>query len=467
MARGRHSLSVRSRIALAIFAVSTGMLVLMSTAVYVTFDRQLSESLDDTLRLRAESNLQLVDATGAAPALLVSLDPGRELATGEAVLRLYGGDGAMLADASPASETTVDERGVVAEVLAYGRSLYRTIDLDDDDYRVVVDPVLAGGTVIGVLVTGIERSRVAEPLAILRIILVAADVLTVAVLGMASYVIARRALRPVVAMTETAERITRGDLHERVGGAAVDDELGHLAATFNAMISRLNETIQRERRFTADASHELRTPLAAIEAGIDVTLAQQRDPAEYRRVLAVVRGQTNRIHELADHLLLLARLDNEAMRDQFGEVELSGLVEAAAQSFEARRPAATITIDRPAEPLVVLGDVELLGRAILNLMENAAAHVGPSVHVDITLDYDTHGLIRLVIEDDGPGIPEPLAFEVFQRFRRGDASRGGGGTGLGLAIVEAIARAHGGSVALAPPRPGRGARFELMLPPAT
>lgn len=464
---GRLNLSVRGRIALSIFAVSTGMLVLMSTAVYVTFDRQLSASLDDTLRLRAESNRQLVDVTGAEPSLLVALDPGEELATGEAVLRLYDGIGEMLADASPASGTSIEEHRLVTEVLARGHSLYRSIALDnDEDYRVVADPIESGGEIVGVLVTGIERSRVAQPLAILQFILVVADVLTVAALALGSYLIARRALRPVVAMTEAAERITQGDLHERVGGAAVNDELGHLASTFNAMISRLSDTIERERRFTADASHELRTPLAAIEAGIDVTLAQERDATEYRRVLSMVRGQTRRMHGLANHLLLLARLDDKAMRDRFVVVEVCGLVEAVVQSFEARHATATIRIERPSESLDVQGDFELLGRALLNLLENAVAHVGLSVHIDIDLDRDADGWVVLAVEDNGPGIPDHLGREVFRRFRRGDQSRSGDGTGLGLAIVEEIARAHGGSVQVVPPRLGQGARLEVTLPPA-
>ena len=465
MPRVRPSLRIRARIALTICAVSTALLILMSAAIYVVFDRQLTVGLDDTLALRAEANLQLVDASRVPPVLLVGSDPRQELSMGEAVLRLYGIDGEMLVDASPATGIGVEEQAMVRAALAEGRDIYRTVDLaNDEDYRVIVTRVHAGRAVSGVLVTGLERSRLNKPLALLRFILLIATPLTAVALALGGYWIARRALRPVAAMTSTAERIAHGDLHQRIVGATAHDELGHLAATLNSMLARLSETVDRERRFTADASHELRTPLAAIEAGIDVTLGQERTPEEYRRVLTVVRGQTQRLDALANQLLLLSRLDAEEVQVGFGRVDLAGIIEAVVESFRERHHAATVRIDASPTPLEVRGDLELLARALRNLLDNAAAHVGPSVSIMITLREETGGIALVVIQDDGPGIPAGLAPEVFRRFRRGDQARVGGGSGLGLGIVEAIALAHGGSARLATPSTGQGARFELRFP---
>jgi heavy metal sensor kinase len=466
MRLGRPSLRIRTRIALSICAVSTGLLVLMSVAVYAVFDRQLIANLDDTLSLRSETNLQLIDTTVAPPALRVTSDPNHELRVGEAVLRLYSVDGTLLVNASPATGLTVEEQRVVTAAIDRNADVFSTIDLhDDEDYRVLASPVRSQGTLVAVLITGLERSRVQNPLSILRLILFVAVPVTAIAAGLGGYWIARRALHPVAAMTATARRITHEDLHQRVEGAGSDDELGQLARTLNSMIARLAETFDRERRFTADASHELRTPLAAIETGIDVTLAQERTPAEYRRVLTLVRRQAGRMHTLANQLLLLSRLDAEEIRHTFAIVDLSGLIEAVVESFRTVHETAMVKIEGAADPLDVRGDFELLARAFLNLLENAVSHVGPTVVVTIALCRGLDGTAIVAIEDDGPGIPDALATEIFQRFRRGDSSRAEGGAGLGLAIVDAIVRGHGGAVGLAPSRCGRGSRFEITLPP--
>jgi signal transduction histidine kinase len=461
------SLHIRTRIALWIATISIGLLVLMASAVFATFDRQLKSNLDDTLSLRSDTNRQLVDLTSVPPSLVRSPDPEHERFQGEAVLRLYAGDGSLLSDSSPAAGTTAEVQALVQAAAARRSDLYRTIDLGgDEDYRVIASPIRVSDTSTVVLITGLEQERVTGPLRILRLILLIAVPVTAAAAGLGGYWIARRALLPVAAMTETARRISRGDLHQRVPGATANDELGRLAATLNAMIARLGETVERERRFTADASHELRTPLAAIETGIDVTLAHERSAAEYRRVLTVVRGQATRLNTLANRLLLLSRLDADELRSTFTTVELSGLLEAVVDSFRDGHPEATLQLFNSPEPLEVRGDLQLLARAAVNLLENAVIHGGARVGVTIRLTASGDRAL-LVIEDDGPGIPPDLAAGIFQRFRRGDAARSRGGAGLGLAIVEAIVLCHRGSVRLVTSPGARGARFEILLPLST
>src|SRR6476660_9027969 len=317
----RRNVHIRTRIALRIAAFSSALLILMAVGVIGVFQQQLFAGLDDVLSVRAESNQQLIDFGTTPPSLRLVDDPNRELLTGEAVLRLYAVDGTLLTDASPETGVTQDERAAVLAV-APGRDVRKTVDLaDDEDYRVVAKLVGNHGTGPVVLVTGLEQSRASGPLRTLRIILAIAIPATVAGTALGGYWVARRALQPVSEMTTTAQHITRyGDLSKRVPGSDTGDELGHLAATLNVMIERINDTVERERRFTADASHELRTPLAAIEAGIDVTLANERSGDEYRRVLAIVRGQTRRLDRLANQLLLLSRLDGDDVRQTFAPI---------------------------------------------------------------------------------------------------------------------------------------------------
>ncbi len=466
MLRRTPSWPIRAKVAVAIFGLSTGMLVVMSVAVYVAFARELQANLDDTLQLRAAANLQLVDSSQSPPVLRGGPDPGSERSQGQAVLRLFRPDGRILDDASPAAETSEQERALVLQVVTADHDVSATIDLaGDEDFRVVASPVRANGAIIGVLVTGIERSQVTAPLSALRLILAIAVPATSVALALGSFSIARSALKPVARITATARQITQGDLHRRIQGVESNDEVGELATTLNSMIARLAETVDRERRFTADASHELRTPLAAIETSVDVTLSRQRGEDEYRHTLEAVRTQAHRLTALTRQLLLLSRLDSDQAQREFERLDLPSLVEAVAATFSDEHPEARLTVEPGTEPLEVRGDVELLARAILNILENAVVHVGPSVAITVRVSKRA-GPPRAVvtISDDGPGIPPGLAPEAFQRFRRGDTSRTRGGSGLGLAIVEGIVGLHGGEARLLPPAGAGGARFELLLP---
>lgn len=456
--------SIRARIALSIFALSTGLLVIMSFLVYVEFERQLRANLDDTLRLQAAANQALVDTNTAPPHLTAAIDPDLQRFLGEAILRLYGADGDLLQDASPASTSAEPEHAVVLETLRVSHDVYRTVELGDHEaYRIVAAPIQRDGRLVGVLVTGIEWSRVDDPLQTLRLILIIAVSVTGAILAGGAYLIARHALQPVAHIVTTARRITRGDLQQRIPASPTHDEIGELTATLNSMIARLAETVERERRFTADASHELRTPLAAIEVALDVTLTQDRPAAEYQRVLRTVLAQTQGLHRLAQQLLLLSRLDAQDLRTGFAAVNLGELAHTVGEAFREAHPLTRVEVVSPNTEVRVCGDIELLARAFTNIMENAVEHVGPTV--SLMVDVQAVGATAVVtMTDDGPGISEELATTAFQRFRRGSAARSGSGTGLGLAIVESILRVHDGTVQIVPRRAGAGASFVLALP---
>lgn len=465
MPRRYRDLRIRTRIFLSIFLIATGLLIVMSLGVYLAFAQQLRTNLDETLRLQADSNLALIDTSSGTPSLTLNGDPGSLRSLAESVLRLYDSNGALRVDASPATGHSLEESAAVQDSLGQDSQVVRTIDLEhDEDYRIIASPIFLNGTVAGVLVSGIELSRVARPLSILKVTLMIAVPVYALALAFAGHRIARSALSPVAAMTAIARGISHGDLKQRIHWVAAKDEIGELAHTLNSMIARLHDGLERERRFTADASHELRTPLAAIEAGIDVTLSQPRDPGEYRHVLGVIREQTQRLHQLSRQLLLLSRLDAAELRKEFGTVEITGFTEAVVESFLAVHADSHIEIACMTSPLEVQGDLELLARALSNLLENAVIHAGPEVHIVVSVGRDEAGRPLIAVQDDGPGISEHLGGQVFDRFRRGGKTAFGGSTGLGLAIVDAIMNVHGGEARLAPPEPTGGACFMLVFP---
>jgi len=276
------------------------------------------------------------------------------------------------------------------------------------------------------------------------------------------WVIAGRVLAPIAHITNVAREIQARELSRRIELDGPDDELKRLADTFDSMLGRLDFAFASQRRFVADASHELRTPLAIIKANLDLALTDAQATAESRAsAAAVIRRAIDRMARLTDDLLALARLDAPATGR--APVVLAGLLEDAREEFAAAAAARDVAIEVdtvPARP--VLGDRDVLKRAVTNLLDNAVRLARTSVHLSHGED-ERWAWVR--VADDGPGIAPEHEESIFDRFWRADEARArpGGGSGLGLAIVRQIAEAHGGMVELVS-EPGEGATFLLRLP---
>jgi two-component system sensor histidine kinase MprB len=263
----------------------------------------------------------------------------------------------------------------------------------------------------------------------------------------------RNVVAPIVHVTEAARHIAATeDLGRRIE-VETQDEVGELAAHFNAMLDTLERSIAAQRQLIADASHELRTPITSLRTNIEVLAESDRlAPEERARLLADVEEQTTELGMLVADLIELARGD-DPHRDR-EEIRLDELVaEAVAR---AQRHAPGVHFEADLQPAVIDGTPERLARAVNNLLDNASRHAGGRVEVQA----DTRG-VR--VRDHGGGIaPEDLP-HLFDRFYRGASARGRPGSGLGLAIVRQVAEQHGGTVHAAN-APGGGAEFVLALP---
>ncbi|HEV2060040.1 MAG TPA: ATP-binding protein, partial [Solirubrobacteraceae bacterium] len=273
----------------------------------------------------------------------------------------------------------------------------------------------------------------------------------------------RQVIQPVTELTAAAEHITQTDDLGRRIEVRSDDEVGQMAQRFNAMLDALersrralDDSVHSQRQLVADASHELRTPVTSLRTNIEVLLSEGGElPADDRtRLLEDVRAETEELTALITDVIELARGDEplQGVDDvQFDEV----VAEAVAR---ARRRRPRTTFDADLEPTLVAGLSERLGRAVDNLLDNAAKHAPEGTVVDIVLRDR-----ELTVRDRGPGIPEQERAQVFDRFYRGAHARGRPGSGLGLAIVRQVAETHGGSIAVEE-APGGGALFRLRLP---
>ena len=273
---------------------------------------------------------------------------------------------------------------------------------------------------------------------------------------------ARRVLSPLAEVADTAQHIGETeDLASRIH-VHTDDEVGQLATRFNWMLERLetsrdelDESVRAQRQLVADASHELRTPITSLRTNVELLLADDSiSEDERRRMLADVVEQTEELTALIGDLIELARGDLPA-----GEVDDVRLDEVVESSVErARRNFPMVRFDSSLEPVVVMGVPDRLGRAVNNLLDNAARHSPSAGVVEITVDR-----AGVRVRDHGSGVhPDDLPY-VFDRFYRGAGSRGRQGSGLGLAIVRQVAEQHRGSVS-ADNAPDGGAVFTLRLP---
>jgi signal transduction histidine kinase len=281
----------------------------------------------------------------------------------------------------------------------------------------------------------------------------------VVLLTLAAWVLVGRALRPVRVMTQVAAGIADATAPDRLAVPPIMDELGELAHTLNGMLDRLALGAHRQREFVSDASHELRSPIAATRIQLEVALAHP-ERASPAAVLHGVLAETTRLEDLVADLLALARLD-ERPSAPHEELDLDDIVLEDAARVRA------VPIDtRGVTGCKVRGERKSLCHLVRNLLDNATRHATSRVEASIRLD---DGAPVLLVDDDGPGIPEADRARVFERFTRLSSSRtrdgDGGGAGLGLALVRRIAEQHGGRVR-ADRSPQGGARLEVRFPPS-
>jgi heavy metal sensor kinase len=289
------------------------------------------------------------------------------------------------------------------------------------------------------------------------------SVFLVALIG--GWTLVGRALRPVEELTRTALELESRNLGQRLVPPVSDDEIGRLAGAFDTMIARLDRSFRQVQQFSADASHELGTPLTAIRGEAEVALMRPLAPEQYQRSLRSILESAQRMSQIIENLLLLARMESDRIAVRRELVALDDLLLAVFELQEplARRKGLTLEIEEAAEA-VVAGDPLWLHQMATNLVNNAIKYTPAGGHVTLALFQEGEEAV-LRVSDDGIGIPAEHVPFIFDRFYRVDSgrSRESGGTGLGLSIVQWVADTHGGRVEVES-EPGKQTRFTVRLP---
>jgi len=444
-------LSLAGRVALLTTTAVAVVLTLISMSVYVLVRQEIVGALDDSMIKRAN----LAVEAGYTPSNLTVKEADLLALAGIRLLAIQSGGGQVFIGPRPNDTFPYDNRE--REVaLGIADESARTADVDGTPYRVVA--IQAGPGQAFVLAQSMEST--VRALERLQVVLILSTLSGMLLAGLAGWVVASNGLRPVRRLTAVAERIARTRDLTPIAVSGKEDELTRLTEAFNEMLSALDQTQRRERQLIADAGHELRTPLTSLRTNVDLLrqanaqTERRLDETAHRELLDDVGAQLDELTTLVGDLTELAR-DEPLHRDP-EPLDLADVVRRAVERVHLR--ASSLTFDVLLEPTWVVGDSQLLERAVTNLLDNAAKWSPPEGTVRVRL---AHGAVT--VSDEGPGIkPEDLP-HVFERFYRSTEARTLPGSGLGLAIVKRAADRHGGTVQVSS-RPGEGATFTLRVP---
>ena len=437
----------------------TVALVLLGGGLYWGLRERLYEGLDDQI----EAQLEIARAG-------VVMDDGELDLTGvlgllddDVFLRLIDNEGSVILERDGEVDDVPALPDAVAAALG-GQVSISTVSAGGAGVRVATLPTRVEGAIVGALQLGVPTEDVEETLGdVVALLGIAAPIVLALAVG-GGYLLAGRALAPVVAITDLAARIDEHDLHARLDLNLPDDELGRLASTFDGMLARIEEAFARQRRFTGDAAHELRTPLSLMRSQIDLALARTRPADAYREALEGLDTDLERLVRLVATLLTLARADAGQLTLDHAEFDLAETIGLLLDQYGPTADEAGVALESHASPTPIVADEGLLIQVLVNLLDNALAHTssGGRIAVGCARDGDR---VCLWVADTGVGIAPEHRERVFDRFYRVDTGRARevGGTGLGLAITRAIAEVHGGTIALRD-QAGHGTRVELALP---
>ncbi|MGW0690265.1 MULTISPECIES: HAMP domain-containing sensor histidine kinase [unclassified Streptomyces] len=331
-----------------------------------------------------------------------------------------------------------------------------TVDGDTADYRFASVSATTGAGVTLTVHAGAPLATEQKAVGSVRGAMLIGLPVMLLIVAAVTWLTTRRALRPVEGIRAEMAAITASeDLSRRVPEPGSRDEIARLARTTNETLTALEASVDRQRRFVADASHELRSPIASLRTQLEVGVA-------HPDLLDVPGAVTDtvRLQALAADLLLLARLD-AGERPGNTRLDMGALVHEEVSQRAGDRIPVTVSVP-PSEPLEVTGSRGQLARIVGNLLDNAERHAESSVAVSVRTE---RGSVVVAVSDDGAGVPEPERERIFERFVRLDdaRSRDEGGAGLGLAIARDVARRHEGTLTVTR-SPEGGARFELRLP---
>lgn len=473
-------LSFRRRLALAHVVVVTAVLAIAATLTYLSLVASVRAQLDGALLALAEQEASMLAANPELPVIVheagaASAPPS--YARLDRLVQIIDRDGKVLARSANLGASTLPVDAALLARLADGQAVFENLDYGDEPTRRVSVPV-SGGRALAVQVAG-SLDDVDHNVDAAGWIFLAMGVVLVVVLTVTGTLMTGRVFGAIDDVTRQAQRIGDQTLSDRLPHPGPHDEMGRLIDTLNDMLARLEQAFEAQRRFTADASHELRSPLSRLRTELEITLRRPRGQDEYVEALRSSLDEVVRLTTLAEELLTLARLDSGQESATASAVAIAPILEEVVRRARgtAERRDVDLRLDvhsdrapdaaadaEPAATITASLSKQLLVLVATNLVDNAVKFAPAGGVVRVSLG-ERERWSAVVVEDDGPGIPEEERPRLFERFYRGAGARTSEvpGTGLGLALCDAIVRAAGGRIDI-DASPLGGGRFTVLLP---
>ena len=465
--------SIRSRLTAWYVTLLAIILILFSVLLNYFLAKRLHESVDNSLTVSAT-----VVATSATMRLGNSPLPGLNQLFEQFMnqgnlnkfYRIYDGSGNVGSRSKNISASQFPlSQGAYADALE-GKNSYETFTVGGQQtIRVITMPILLEGKLINLVQVGTSLEAVQETLRNLKIFLFTAVPSVLILAALFARFMARRALKPISRIIDTAREIGQGqELSKRIPVLKIKDELGQLALTFNEMMNRLENSFAQMRQFSSDASHELRTPLTVLKGQNELILSKQRKPEEYQEVISSNLEEINYMSKVLEDLFVLSKSDENQVNIDYKPVDLRALVEEVCKHAEILAEEKNIKIIIAfLEPIEIKGDEVRLRQMVWNVLQNGIKYTQQGGELKISLQNEGDFAL-LTIQDTGIGIPEEDLPLIFNRFYRVDKARtrDEGGSGLGLSICRQIAEAHKGKIEVES-KLGVGTRFKIRLPNST
>jgi two-component system OmpR family sensor kinase len=455
-------LPIRVKLSIAFVVVMALVLGATGLFVYVRFHETLDGTLNQGLRTRAADVKVLIREADSG---LAQSGRDRLAGRGEQVAQILDAKGRIVDAAPGLSGGPALSRQQVARALS-GRSFFvDRVQLAgaDETVRLYVTPVDAQDQrLVAVVGSGLETRD--DALRQLGTLLLIGGPAALLLASLAGFFVTGAALRPVEAMRRRASAISASEPGHRLPVPPARDEISRLGDTLNEMLGRLESAFARERSFVADASHELRSPLSVLKTELELALRGGRTKEELEEALRSAADETDRLAQLAEDLLVIARSDEGRLPIRAAETNARKVLNGVRDRYSRRAAerGTRIEVDAP-EALPLTVDPLRIEQAVGNLVDNALRYGRGPIEVS---GRRVDGHVELSVRDHGAGFPPDFVATAFERFTRFDSARSRGGAGLGLAIVAAIAAAHGGTVA-AMDAPGGGATVVVRLPGAS
>ena len=463
-------LSIRSKITLWFAAALVIVVSLTYVCILSVSNQVLQKTIKDNLIETVENNMDEVEYYESMDAITEPNDVDYFIRYGDAFLEidddfldsvnqvytaLYNSDLFMLYGENPVAKQCASlslQNMTIQTVKAYGVRYY------------VFDRELTGEGLGGLWLRGVVSEKQGkEDLSTITMFSMVIMPVIVAVAIYGGSLIAKRALEPIQKISETVEHISRGnDLKKRIELDKGDDELHLLAEQFNSMFARLDDSFEKEKRFTSDVSHELRTPMSVIMAQCEYSMDENSSLDEYAESIQSIYSQGQKMTVLINQMLDIARLEMRPENYPKERVDLSALTDSICKDMALIKEKGIAISSHIDAGLFISGNPGLLARAISNLISNAYHYGKDNGHIDVSLKKVEEQVV-LTVSDDGIGIAEENIPKIFDRFYREDSSRTQNGTGLGLSITKEIVQFHGGTIEVKSLL-GIGSTFTVIFP---